>query len=620
MVFEFDKYDARQRKATAAEPNRAFQPIPQSEIRKISFLYWAEHCVECAAPSCYQTCSLYEPRTDLRCRRFTFGSYKNRKFHSLRGYGVEISFKKWAKLEAYGNVALLPTSTALLIERFAELMANPSNAIGSLLALLTGKQRWRALSHVALEAVARKLAAAVKGDSPVRFLLKIYNPSDGTVRMQLSFSPVPPETKLDAGLVHISHGMTRTLACPPGYSRHDFDFNHLNGIVASGIPFVVRLTPEADSEASLVFLTADFVQLARRSTPVANKAIKCVVFDLDNTLWKGILIEKDDVALDAEVVRLIKYLDERGVLLSVASKNDLDLAFNTLKRLGLDEYFLAPQISWGPKSTSIQKIADSLNIGLDSLAFIDDNPFELDEVASAFPEVTCIPVTAIKSLFLDPRFQGSTTADARTRRELYRQAEQRNSVQASFGSDYQGFLASCQIELEISSYDPDDSERVHELVQRTNQLNFSGKNYERQELEALLAQPHFDKLVLRCLDRYGSYGTVGFCIAELRHRAVFIRDFMLSCRVQGKLLEAAFFNHLFATHYSFAAEELLVRFRKTRRNGPAQQALESLGFRAAPTDPSGSDTLSLQAAELSNYSFVRVVCACSQRAAEAPAR
>src|SRR5262249_28038930 len=161
------------------------------------------------------------------------------------------------------------------------------------------------------------------------------------------------------------------------------------------------------------------------------------------------------------------------------------------------------------------------------------------------------------SLFWDPRFQGSGTSDARNRRRLYRHAEKRDSVQASFGLDYHGFLASCQIELEITSYGPDDSERVHELVQRTNQLNFSGQKYERKELEDLLADPRLDKLVLRCSDRYGSYGTVGFCILEVHQPALLVRDFMLSCRVQGKLLESAFFGHLLTTHYSSAAKELL---------------------------------------------------------------
>src|SRR5262249_31842144 len=158
------------------------------------------------------------------------------------------------------------------------------------------------------------------------------------------------ETQSEPKLVRILPNLTCTVSCPPGYSRHEIDFDQLRGVINSGHPFVVQIIPEADSQARLVFLAADFVRLAADAARRSNKAIKCVVFDLDNTLWKGILIENDDVTPDPEMVRLVKHLDQRGVLLSVASKNDFDSALVKLKALGLDTYFLAPQINWGPKS------------------------------------------------------------------------------------------------------------------------------------------------------------------------------------------------------------------------------------------------------------------------------
>jgi FkbH-like protein len=141
------------------------------------------------------------------------------------------------------------------------------------------------------------------------------------------------------------------------------------------------------------------------------------------------------------------------------------------------------------------------------------------------------------------------------------------------------FLKSCEIALDISPYEPAQYQRVSELVQRTNQLNFSGHKHTREELEALLSDPAKEKLVLKCSDRYGSYGTVGFCIVEPGGDAVRVWDLTLSCRVQGKLIEKALFDHLMKEYNPHAARNLWVNFRITQRNQPAQKTLESLEFR-----------------------------------------
>src|SRR5262245_6438166 len=112
-----------------------------------------------------------------------------------------------------------------------------------------------------------------------------------------------------------------------------------------------------------------------------KRMIKCVVWDLDNTLWHGALIEDGYVRLKDNVVGIIKTLDSRGILQSIASKNDYDQALDQLRRFGLAEYFLYPQINWNTKSSSIKVISSSINIGLDAVGFIDDQEFERDEVA-----------------------------------------------------------------------------------------------------------------------------------------------------------------------------------------------------------------------------------------------
>src|ERR1035437_6081329 len=117
-MFELDKYEVRLQAEPPAVPTAAYQPV--SNVERISLLFWGEHCVECAAPACYESCDLYEPRPDKRCRRFASGALKNRSFASMRGYGVEISFKKWAKIEAFGNLSLSSIKSVLWRERLLQ--------------------------------------------------------------------------------------------------------------------------------------------------------------------------------------------------------------------------------------------------------------------------------------------------------------------------------------------------------------------------------------------------------------------------------------------------------------------------------------------------------------------
>jgi FkbH-like protein len=195
------------------------------------------------------------------------------------------------------------------------------------------------------------------------------------------------------------------------------------------------------------------------------------------------------------------------------------------------------------------------------------------------PELLAINADQINSLKSDPRFQGSVTEESRQRRKMYQEQVSRQQEQQEFGDDYIGFLASCGIVLEVDGYSEGDSDRVAELVQRTNQLNFSGRKYSRDELNKIIANPTLGKYVLRVTDKYGSYGTVGFCLVKDRPDTVEVLDFMLSCRVQSKFIEQALFSHLLAHHNPHGAKALWVNFKKTERNTPAHNVLRAIGFR-----------------------------------------
>lgn len=213
-----------------------------------------------------------------------------------------------------------------------------------------------------------------------------------------------------------------------------------------------------------------------------------------------------------------------------------------------------------------------------------------------------------------PGFSGSRTAEARERRRMYRAEISRAEEQAGFGADYLAFLRSCAMVLEIKKYTEDDALRVDELMQRTNQLNFSGRKYTRAELAEILANPELGKFVLRCSERYGSYGTIGFCLIRTSGHRLEIVDLMLSCRIQGRSIEQALFGHLLSHHSLPGADTILVQFRKTERNMPAQMVLDSLGFRTDGNEESGGMILKIESPMQCDFIDVR----CSETVLRVP--
>jgi FkbH-like protein len=263
--------------------------------------------------------------------------------------------------------------------------------------------------------------------------------------------------------------------------------------------------------------------------------IKCLVWDLDNTLWKGTLIEDKQVFLDPIAVELIKTLDERGILQSIASKNDADLAMKKLAEFGLEEYFLYPQIHWDPKSGSIQTIAKEINIGIDTIAFIDDQAFEREEVNFHHPEVLTIDTAQISSVAdmpeMIPRF---ITDDSRIRRQMYQSDIRRKEIEDSYTGAQDEFLETLDMELTISKAKTEDLRRAEELTQRTNQLNTTAYTYDYDELDFFSTSPDHLLLVAGLTDKYGTYGKIGSVLIEKKQDLWSIKLLLMSCRVMSR--------------------------------------------------------------------------------------
>jgi FkbH-like protein len=286
-------------------------------------------------------------------------------------------------------------------------------------------------------------------------------------------------------------------------------------------------------------------QFAQAEAEAKQQAVKCVVWDLDNTLWQGVLLEGDDTTLRPCVLETIQELDRRGILNSVASRNNHDAAMARLVELGIDRYFLYPQINWNAKSESIANIAKAINIGLDTLLFIDDQPFEREEVAFTHSAVQCVSADEVENLLdmprLMPRF---ITPESKLRRELYQNDQKRNQVEAEYTGNNEAFLANLDMVFTIKHPGEEDLQRAEELTMRTNQLNTTGYTYSYDELNALRHDENHLLLVSSLTDKYGPYGTIGLALVEKRATVWTVKLLLMSCRVMSRGVGTIMMSHI----------------------------------------------------------------------------
>ncbi|PXX71232.1 HAD superfamily phosphatase (TIGR01681 family)/FkbH-like protein [Nocardia tenerifensis] len=295
--------------------------------------------------------------------------------------------------------------------------------------------------------------------------------------------------------------------------------------------------------------------------------IKCVVWDLDHTLWDGVLLENAAVTdLKPGIRETIVALDERGILHSIASRNDPEIAAAKLEELGIAEYFLHPQISWDNKSASVATIAQRLDIGIDTLAFVDDQELERDEVRFAHPEVLCVDAAEAATLADRPEFQPKhVTADSRVRRHMYRASIERTAAEEQFAGTNAEFLATLDMRFTISPAGPSDIGRAEELVVRTNQLNSTGVMYSAEELAALADSDDHLLLMAELEDRYGTYGQVGLALAERGPDEWRLKLLLMSCRVISRGVGTVLLNHVLRLAQSEGAR-LVAEYVPTDRN------------------------------------------------------
>ncbi|HEY4240956.1 MAG TPA: HAD-IIIC family phosphatase [Kofleriaceae bacterium] len=421
----------------------------------------------------------------------------------------------------------------------------------------------------------------------------------------------PPPRRLAAGLAdpalersqtaacaQLNERLARALAAVPG--ARIFDAARAATEVGLAQWFDAKLELLARCPLSGAAQLAVGQRLARNLRALVAPPCKCLVLDLDNTLWGGVLGEDGigGIALGEEYPgsafkrfqRALRSYRDRGVLLAIASKNneaDVVELFGAHADLVLRlDDFAAREIHWNDKASSLRAIAQTLDIGIDALAFFDDNPVERAWVHEQLPDVTVIDVPAqpwryVEALDASGAFDHLVvTADDKKRAAQYQQDVHRRELAKTVASPEE-FLRALGMRVTIGPIGPATLPRVAQLLGKTNQFNVTTRRYSEGELAALLAQPGAIGLWMRVADRYGDSGLVGVALAVPDGAAYRLDAFLMSCRVLGRRVEHALLGAVAERAAKHGATLLRGEFIPTKKNAPAASFFADTGFAAA---------------------------------------
>jgi len=333
--------------------------------------------------------------------------------------------------------------------------------------------------------------------------------------------------------------------------------------------------------------------------PLAMKIAKALVVDLDNTLWGGVIGEDGMTGIQLgpeypgaayqEMQRALLDLHHRGILLAICSKNNHDDAMEAIERhpgmLLKSSHFAAIRINWADKAQNLREIAAELKIGVDALAFLDDNPIECQLVREELPDVYVIdmprePMELARAVRVCPVFERlSISAEDQQRGAYYQSQREREQAEQSISSR-EDFYRSLQQEAEISPLTTATLARVAQLTNKTNQFNLTTRRYHEQQITAMVANPGWNCFSIRVKDRFGDNGLVGVAIMHTQDAICEIDTFLLSCRVIGRTVETAFLSFLAHRAQAQGARQVQGWFLPTRKNAPARDFYSSHGFTA----------------------------------------
>ena len=341
-----------------------------------------------------------------------------------------------------------------------------------------------------------------------------------------------------------------------------------------------------------------------KKSSFAKPAKKCLVLDLDNTLWGGILGEDgpNNLKIGGDYPgkafllfqQQILELQKRGIILAVCSKNNeadvWEFIDNSRDQVLKKVHIAAWRINWNDKAGNIAELAKELNIGLDSMVFLDDQPAERELVKSMLPEVTVPDFPAAPYLLpvffknLQEQYFNIYQASAEDLRktEQYKQNAERREFQQQF-TNIDEFIKSLEIETTIRMNDDADIPRIAQMSQKTNQFNLTGKRYTDLELKEII-EHHGKVFSLSVKDKFGDSGLTGAAVVSLIGNDAHIDNLFLSCRILGRKIENTFVEHILLGLKEDLLENVTATYYKTLKNQLVENFYESMGFSVMDKD------------------------------------
>jgi len=330
-----------------------------------------------------------------------------------------------------------------------------------------------------------------------------------------------------------------------------------------------------------------------REVQAREGTVKCVVWDIDNTLLMGIYLEAGDQPPQADPVlaAVLPKLGERGILHALASKNPPEAAAHTARATGWR--FAAAECGWDRKPDALARIAATLGIAVDALAFVDDDPYERAEVGFALPGVLVLSPEEAAEAPGWPEFSPPViTPEARRRAEMYAERQRRQVAERSFGGTREEFLESVGTRVTIAAGTAADVPRLHELAARTRQFNSAAgrapatgpgpgadAGMTQDWFRGLLAAADCDVVTVRLRDTFGDDGMVGGCVVAREGETWTVPLLMMSCRAMGRGVIDALLAWLVRQAARAGARRLRVPCLANSRNVPLRLALAAAGFR-----------------------------------------
>jgi FkbH-like protein len=286
-------------------------------------------------------------------------------------------------------------------------------------------------------------------------------------------------------------------------------------------------------------MTRNFPQTPTNLRSTYQMKIKLIIWDLDNTLWKGIL-DEGEVVPDWERVKMIREFNDRGILNSVCSKNDIEKARSKLREVSILDEIIFPSISWQPKGPMVKSIIDAFQLRAENVLFVDDEKSNLNEVAFYNPKINALDSEDDQADAVLRSILEENSRDGRSRFGQYKNLEKKNVVRIEYGDD-KLFLRESEITIWMDHRCDLHLGRIEELINRTNQLNFTKKRLNIDELEKLLNGDN-ENFVIFARDKFGDYGLIGF--VSLRKEGHELEHFVFSCRVLNMGVEQYIYEKL----------------------------------------------------------------------------